>query len=389
MRVLIVSSTTQTSKTGVTAHYNRLLDQLEGRVESVQLITPADTPFLPKKIIGLLRKLAALFGQNGRVLWFELENFMSVWVSVRAKGADAFDLVHAQDATAGAGASLGLAKRVPVVMTCHFNDDPLTEYKLGFQLSDWTHKRLATWYRYVFNHNDSFITVSDYIKRTSAFLRPQGAVCEVIHNGVVFPTEQPRHESDDFIIISVGTLEERKNQRLLIEVADELRSRGLTRFRVWLLGEGPKRREWEQLVHEKNLQDYVHFLGFQTNVPDYLRKASLYVHTALNESWGYSITEAIASGTPVLALATGGIPEQFNRTGPGLLPVSITAAEMADVILNYQDARTRAVLAEEQLAFARNRFNLDVMIDKHLAFYTETIMGRQPLRNTLNPVVEL
>ena len=389
MRVLIVSSTTQTSKTGVTAHYNRLLDQLAGRVESVQLITPADTPFLAKKTFGLLRRLAALFGQNGRILWFELENFMSIWVSVRAKGVNAFDLVHAQDATAGAGASLGLAKRVPVVVTCHFNDDPLTEYKLGFQLSDWTHKRLANWYRYVFKHNDSFITVSDYIKRTSAFLRPHEAICEVIHNGVVFPEEQPRQESDQFTIISVGTLEERKNQRLLIEAADELRSKGLTQFTVWLLGEGPKRQEWEQLVQEKNLQEFVHFLGFQTNVPDYLRKASLYVHTAVNESWGYSITEAIASGTPVLALATGGIPEQVNRSGPGMLPVSITASELADVLLSYQDAYTRRNLAEEQSAFARRRFNLDVMINKHLAFYKETITGRQPVRNTLNSVVEL
>ena len=72
-----------------------------------------------------------------------------------------------------------------------------------------------------------------------------------------------------------------------------------------------------------------------------------------------------------------------------MLPVSITASELADVLLSYQDAYTRRNLAEEQSAFARRRFNLDVMINKHLAFYKETITGRQPVRNTLNSVVEL
>lgn len=389
MRVLIVSSTTQTSKTGVTAHYNRLLAQLADRVESVQLLTPADAPFLVKKTFGVLRRLAALLGQNARVLCFELENFVSTWAAVRAAGIHSFDLVHAQDVNAGAAASFGLKKQVPVIVTCHFNDDPLTEYKLGFQLSDWTHRQLATWYRYLFTHNNSFITVSDYIKRTSAFLRPASAVCDVIHNGVVFPATQPRQESDCFTIISVGTLEERKNQRLLIEAADVLRSRGITSCRVWLLGEGPKRQEWQQLVREKNLQDVVQFLGFQPNVADFLKQASLYVHTAVNESWGYSITEAIASQTPVLALATGGIPEQFNRHRPGLLPVSATASQLADAILTYQDASRRKALAEEQLVFARERFDLDTMTDKHLAFYREAISGQHQLRMSLNPLLEL
>lgn len=389
MRVLLVSSVTQTSKTGVTAHYNRLLAQLADRVESVQLLTPADAPFVVKKCFGVLRRLAALLGQNSRVLCFELENFVSTWAAVRAAGVHSFDLVHAQDVNAGAAASRALAKRVPVVVTCHFNDDPLTEYKQGFQLSAWTHRRLADWYQYLFRQNDSFITVSDYIKQTSSFLRPPKAVCEVIPNGVVFPADQPRLEGDPFIIVNVGTIEERKNQRLLIDVADELRSRGITGFTVWLLGDGPKRQEWQRLVQERNLQAFVQFLGYQTNVDDFLRQASLYVHTAVNESWGYSITEAIAAGTPVLAPAMGGIPEQFNRRRPGLLPGSVTASELADAILAYQDADKRKALAEEQMAFARERFNLDVMIDKHLAFYQEALTGRQSLRNSLNSLVEL
>ena len=312
MRILLVSSATQSSKTGVTAHYNRLLTQMENRVESIQVITPADTPYLAKKILGAFRRVGALLGPNGRVLYLEFENFVSIWISVRRRGAQSVDLVHAQDATSGAAAALALSRKVRVVVTCHFNDDPLTEYRDKYKLAALTDRFLTKWYRFLFRQSDAFITVSDYTKRSAAFLRPEQAVCTVIHNGVEFPETTVRPAIGPFVIINIGTVEERKNQRMLIDAAAELRNRGFKNFQVWLLGEGPKRREWEAVIKEKNLEGYVSFLGYQDNVPDFLQRASLYVHTAVNEAWGYSITEAIATGTPVLALATGGIPEHFD-----------------------------------------------------------------------------
>ena len=376
MRILIVSSATQTSRTGVTAHYNRLLANLAGQVESVQLITPADAPFLVKKLFGVLRRLAAILGKNAQVLYMELENFVSIRASVWVKGSRSFDLVHAQDVTSGAAAALGLSHKVPVVVTCHFNDDPLAEYREKYPLSRWTQQRLATWFQYLFRQCDGFITVSDYTKRTSAFLRPKEALCTVIHNGVEFPPVVSQPDSAPLLLVNIGTVEARKNQRLLIDAADELRARGYTHFKVQLLGEGPKRQEWEALVREKNLADYVSFLGFQSDVTKFLRAASLYVHTATNESWGYTLTEAMATGTPVLALATGGIPEQFDAEKPGLLPAGATASELADAILRYQFPPTRHRLASQQRQYAVNRFRLDIMINKHLALYQS--MLKQP-----------
>lgn len=376
MRILLVSSATQTSRTGVTAHYNRLLTHLAGRVDSVQLITPADAPFLVKKTFGVLRRLAALLGKNAHVLCMELENFVSIRASVWLKGSRSFDLVHAQDVTSGAAAALGLSHRVPVVVTCHFNDDPLAEYREQYPLSRWTQQRLANWFQYLFRQCDGFITVSDYTKQVSAFLRPKQAPCTVIHNGVDFPPVVSRPDNGPLLLVNIGTIETRKNQGLLIEAAGELRARGYTHFKVQLLGDGPKRQEWETLVRAKNLEDYVSFLGFQSDVTTFLQQACLYVHTATNESWGYTITEAMAAGTPVLSLSTGGIPEQFDAEKPGLLPATATASELADAILRYQFPLTRHRLAARQRQYAFNRFRLDMMIDKHLALYRS--MLKQP-----------
>ena len=389
MRILLVASATQTSKTGVTAHYNRLLAHLSGRVDDVQLITPADTPVVAKKVLGAFRRVAALFGPNGQVLYLELENFLSIWVSIRWKGTRSFDFVHAQDVTAGAAAARALprTRKDRVAVTCHFNDDPLTEYRDQYTINDWTHRQLARWYRFLFRQLGSFITVSDYTKRASAFLRPKHAACTVIHNGVTFEQKTDRPDNGLFTIVNIGTIETRKNQRLLIDAAAELRNRGFPRFQVWLLGDGPKRTEWQALIQEKNLEGYVSFLGYQLDPTDFLQRASLYVHTARNESWGYTITEAMATGTPVLALATGGIPEQFDMHHRGLLPAQTTASELADAILRYHSSDARRQLASQQWKYARDRFRLDIMIDKHIAFYRAAI-GRQQTIPAQKPLIE-
>lgn len=387
MRILLVASASRTSKTGVTAHYNRLLTQLAGRVDAIQLMTPADAPSVAKNVLGAFRRVAALLGPNGRVLYLELENFLSIWIAVRWRGGRAFDLVHAQDVTSGAAAALALSGKGRVVVTCHFNDDPLTEYREQFKFNAWTHRQLARWYGFLFRQLDSFITVSDYTKRASAFLRPKQATCTVIHNGVPFGQRALHQDGTLFTIVNIGTVEARKNQRLLIDATAELRNRGFAHFQVWLLGDGPKRTEWEALIREKNLEGYVSFLGYQPNPTDFLQRASLYVHTARNESWGYTITEAMATGTPVLALATGGIPEQFGAHKRGLLPAQTTASELADAILHYQSPDARRQLADQQWEYARDRFRLDIMIDKHLLFY-RAVVNRQERSYAHEPLIE-
>ncbi|GAB3314646.1 hypothetical protein GCM10027299_03070 [Larkinella ripae] len=367
------------SKTGVTAHNNRLLANMSKIVTSVELITPDDAPVLIRKALSLLGKIADLLGKNSPILFREASNFISIWIAVRKHANREIDLIHAQDVNSGAAASTGLGKEIPTVVTCHFNTDPITEYDLHYGLSAWGRKKLLAWYTHLFRQHRTFITVSNYTRKTSAFLRPEGAVCEVIHNGVVFPDQnsKPTALGLPLNIVNIGTLEHRKNQLLLIETAHQLRTLGFRNFKMWLVGDGPKRYEWEKVVAEKTLQEFVCFAGFQSDVSPYLAQADLYVHTATEESWGYAITEAIASGTPVLALATGGIPEQFDAHQPGLLPKDATPAELATLIQSHQSPEKRKQLAQEQFRFARDNFTLDAMIDKHLIFY-QAILADQP-----------
>lgn len=376
MRVLIVSAMTKTSQTGVTAHYNRLIDGLGEQVESVTLLTPADTPALVRKTYRALGLLVNKLGKTPRLFFGEFVNFVSISAAIWKHRDGHYDLVHAQDVNSGAAAAFALGRKTRVVATCHFNDDPLTEYGIKYQLRPWVRRQLSAWYTYLFQQPDGFITVSEYIKATSARLRPANVPCVVIHNSVPFSMPKPKPATDVLTILNIGTVEERKNQRLLIEAAEQLVTRGFRQFKIRFFGDGPKRSEWQRMIDAKGLGAYVVFEGFRTDVAEQLAGASLYVHTASNESWGYSITEAIASGTPVLALATGGIPEQFDQDRPGLLPKTCTAAELAEAILAHQTESQRNRLADVQFRFASKRFSLTVMTDKHIQFYEQVLQGQ-------------
>ena len=97
--------------------------------------------------------------------------------------------------------------------------------------------------------------------------------------------------------------------------------------RLLIAGDGPMRRELEELVRELNLQKEAVFLGFLTQLD--LRKlyerAHVFMHPSelpqdSNQEWvPNSMLEAMASGLPVAATRHGGIPEAVTEGLNGLL----------------------------------------------------------------------
>jgi glycosyltransferase involved in cell wall biosynthesis len=133
---------------------------------------------------------------------------------------------------------------------------------------------------------------------------------EVIHNGVVFSNWKPtRKDNQKLQIINVGFVEARKNQKALISIGKELISQGVKDFHITVVGDGHELPMIKDLVLKEGLTDYFSFSGRITNLDDYLKKADIYIHTALNDNCPYSIVEAISNQLPVIAFKVGGIPE--------------------------------------------------------------------------------
>lgn len=117
----------------------------------------------------------------------------------------------------------------------------------------------------------------------------------------------------------------------------------------------------------------IRFIPYQKNpqrVARYYQATDLYLHPARAEVWGLTITEALACGTPVVASAVGGIPEQIieGRTGC-LVPVGDARAMAGRVLGLLEDEELRLRMGREAAEDAARRFGLERMAGEYLSFY--------------------
>ncbi|WP_417979583.1 glycosyltransferase [Flavobacterium sp. XS1P27] len=87
-----------------------------------------------------------------------------------------------------------------------------------------------------------------------------------------------------------------------------------------LLGEGKRIMTLQKLAKQSNIDDKVHFLGYQNNPFKYLKKAKFFVLSSLNEGLPNVILESLACGTPVVAFdCLSGPSEMIQHQENGLL----------------------------------------------------------------------
>lgn len=375
MNVLIVTFLVAHSPSGVVTYYQTLAKDLKRKGVNVRVIESTHTPFFWNKSLNLLKRIANPLGIKSRIFYEEASYFVRLYLAVRKIRKENFSVIHAQDVRSGVAAYLALGKKVPIVLTCHFNDDPVTEYISAHSLSQSFVERITDWYKWLFSHVNSYVFVSNYAYEKSKHLLPDGINKIIQYNTVQIdepPVKEARSDASKFLISNVGYVDERKNQELLIRAGQELRNKGITNFAIWLIGDGPKRKEYEQLVQALGLTEQVQFHGRQPAPWKLVAQTDLYIHTALNDNCPYSIIEAFAVKTPVLALPVGGVPELLPDERSKLR--SADATQVADQIVAHLDAGVRKELAESQAVFASQNFNHELALDKLIDFYRKATL---------------
>jgi glycosyltransferase involved in cell wall biosynthesis len=162
----------------------------------------------------------------------------------------------------------------------------------------------------------------------------------VIHNGVPVAALAERaraarrqRPASRFRIGMVARLEAHKDQPTLIRAAAVLKMRGLD-CEVWLIGEGSRRSELEELILSEGVCDRVRLLGMHRDVPELLGQLDLFAFaTTPDEGQGIALVEAMAAGVPVVASDVGACREVLDDGALGLLVPPHDPVVLADTIV--------------------------------------------------------
>ncbi|NKB75699.1 MAG: glycosyltransferase [Gammaproteobacteria bacterium] len=102
-------------------------------------------------------------------------------------------------------------------------------------------------------------------------------------------------------------------------------------WQLLIIGDGPAQEEIKNAFGDKN---NVHFLGVQEKgyIEDCLHCSDIFLWPAINEAFGMSVLESLASGLPVIAGRTGGIAQIVEHEKTGILVDDIDAGKMAKAI---------------------------------------------------------
>ncbi|KAJ7253745.1 glycosyltransferase family 4 protein [Mycena haematopus] len=124
-------------------------------------------------------------------------------------------------------------------------------------------------------------------------------------------TPSPLPKSTEIItIVFLSRLVYRKGIDLLVATAPRI-CRDHPNVRFIIGGDGPKLIEILQMREKHLLQDRIKLLGpvRHTDVCSVLNQGSIYMSTALTESFGIAILEAACAGLYVVSTRVGGVPE--------------------------------------------------------------------------------
>jgi alpha-1,6-mannosyltransferase len=144
-------------------------------------------------------------------------------------------------------------------------------------------------------------------------------------------------------IFACTRLSKEKDPIFLLEIAEELKNRGLD-IPLVIAGSGPLQKKMQHVIEKKNLN--VQLLGFisdKNELSDLMGKASVFLAVGPIETFGLAALETLATGTPVICRREAAISEIISwDSGRALTRSHIAWADAIDEFMNLNRMSTQS-----------------------------------------------
>lgn len=149
------------------------------------------------------------------------------------------------------------------------------------------------------------------------------------------------------LAVTVSVLRPGKGIEVLLDAVERVPD---TYFLI--VGDGPKRAEWQALALSKGISERVRWAGYRTDVDALLAGCDVFVHPSLDDAFPTVLLEAMAAGLPVVASNVGGIPEIVVDGVTGTLVPPNHATALATALRSIDPAMSTAARTRAEREFS-------------------------------------
>jgi glycosyltransferase involved in cell wall biosynthesis len=241
-----------------------------------------------------------------------------------------FDVLHSHMFGSNLwGSLLGRASRVPVVMAHEHNwsytGDPLRIWIDGRVIG-----RLATRFIAVSRANRERMVTIERVPAEKVVVMPTAYVPHAGPSRGDLRTELGL-DPDALLIGVAAVLRKEKSLDVLLVAHARIVTR-IPHAHLVIAGDGPCRDELEETVDRLDLRANVHFLGSRNDVDSILRHVDVGAMSSDWEGMPLFAFECMATATPLVATAVGGLPEIVEHDVTGLLVAPGDPEALADTL---------------------------------------------------------
>ena len=274
------------------------------------------------------------------------------------------------------------AKSTKTVLFMHTDGIPMKMISLANPEIENTffYQKMARRYIYTIDRVDKIVFIcnigkQNFLKSYPDFDRSK---LSVVLNGIEGNGSKMVHNllpksEYEYNLTCVGSLSFRKGQEIIIKALALSNRDSLEKIHVNIIGDGPARKEIENLIKFYKLDSYVTLLGSIDNslVRQQLMRSDIFILTSRNEGLPISIIEAMREGLAIISTGISGIPELVENKYNGVL-IDPSVEQLKDVF-NNMDSYNWKVMGKNSLKLFREKFTLDRVFSEYCDIYDSLV----------------
>ncbi len=269
--------------------------------------------------------------------------------------------------------------KVPYIISALGADVP------GFNIGDWRldayHALTKPLSKSIWKSSSHTIANSNSLKETCKKFSPEQEI-EIISNGVdtelFYPDKNKHSKSNEVQLLFISRLMPQKGIDILIKACNVLNKRGITNYKLTIVGEGHLKGLMFSLIDEYNLKDKINYLGWKDleELPNIYRAADIFILPSVMEGMPSVVLQAMASGLPIVASRVKGFEELLEGNINGLFAEYNNPDEFAEALEKLiKSPELREKMSKKSLEKSK-QFSWESIAKQYLEFYERALFRK-------------